>query len=352
MMQIVFWLLITLAAVQLLAIISVGSALQGYLKSDVFKWKFIKAQEKKDQQNGSKQKLLSTLFVGVLIPSLLLGNDGGESKPLTMDVTPTLLYSLTALNIFFLFVLRYLIQLYFKMVRIDKTESELLEAKKSRRKTHFNWKRALTDAVPLEEEYKVATDHEYDGIRELDNNLPPWWKWGFYISIVTAVIYLTHYHVLKTGDLSAERYEKEMVAAQEAVDQYLKDQALNVDEHSVTMLTEAKELSAGKNLFNSYCKVCHGGNGEGLVGPNLTDAYWLYGGKINDVFKTIKYGAKNGMKSWKDELNPVQIQQVSSYIKSLEGTNPANAKEPQGELYQEKVTPAPTDSSQTAQTNP
>ena len=140
---------------------------------------------------------------------------------------------------------------------------------------------------------------------------------------------------MKIGDLQIAAYNKDVLKSELAVKAYLKDQALNVDENTVTLMTEDKDIQAGKNVFQQYCAVCHGGQAEGLVGPNLTDNYWIYGGKINDLFRTIKQGGNNGMKSWKDELSPVQIQQVASFVKSLAGSNPPNAKEPQGELYEE-----------------
>ena len=239
-------------------------------------------------------------------------------------------------------VIWYLKTLMFSIVNIDKTEDEL--AFKETPKNKKSLVRILTDAVPLEEEESVETDHEYDGIRELDNNLPPWWKWGFYMSIVFAIIYLFNYHVFKTGDLQIEAYQKEIIKAEKDIQLYLASQAMNVDENSVVYMTEKADLNQGKSLFNNYCAVCHGGAGEGVVGPNLTDEYWIHGGSINDVFRTIKYGAQRGMKSWKDELNPIQIQQVSSFIVSLRGSNPSNPKSPEGALYEFDENKQPSDS--------
>jgi len=198
----------------------------------------------------------------------------------------------------------------------------------------FDLNKMLTDIVDIEDEESILLDHDYDGIKELDNNLPPWWKYGFYLTILIGVIYLLNYHVLKTGDLQTESYNKEIAQANIEVAAYLESQALNVDENSVVFLESADDLNIGAKLFDQYCKVCHGASAEGKIGPNLTDKYWIYGNKINDIFKTLKYGAKNGMKSWKDELNPVEMQQVSSYIMSLADSKPENAKEPQGDLYE------------------
>lgn len=203
---------------------------------------------------------------------------------------------------------------------------------------------ALTDSVSIEEEGSIMLDHDYDGIRELDNNLPPWWKYGFYFTIVFACIYLINFHILGTGDLQGKEYEKEMARAKAEVEEFMKNSANNVDESTVKVLTDPTELATGKDLFISNCAACHGKLGEGSVGPNLTDAYWLHGGSIQDIFKSIKYGwVEKGMKSWKEDLSPVQIAQVSSFIKSLAGTNPPNPKAPQGDLFSEG-TAAPADS--------
>lgn len=196
--------------------------------------------------------------------------------------------------------------------------------------------KSLTDAVPIEEEASILLDHNYDGIQELDNNLPPWWKYGFYLTIVFSFVYMISYHITGTSALQGKEYENEMAQAKLEVDEYMKKSANNVDENSVKLLTEASDLATGKDVFKASCAACHGQAGEGTVGPNLTDAYWLHGGSVQDVFKSIKYGwVEKGMKSWKEDLSPMQIAQVTSYIKSLKGTNPPNAKAPQGDLYSE-----------------
>ncbi|UOQ96483.1 c-type cytochrome [Hymenobacter sp. 5317J-9] len=172
-------------------------------------------------------------------------------------------------------------------------------------------------------------DHDYDGIREFDNDLPPWWKYGFYATIVFAIGYVTYYHVLKTGQLQGAEYAAEMQQAALLI------AATPDDPNQVTTytaLTAPAELSSGKSLFTTNCAPCHGASGEGKVGPNLTDEYWLHGGEVNHVYKTIKYGVNGkGMVAWKGKLSGKQILQVASYVLSLQGTKPANAKPPQGE---------------------
>lgn len=194
-------------------------------------------------------------------------------------------------------------------------------------------KRMFTNAVPLGKEEDIDLDHEYDGIRELDNDLPPWWLWMFYITIAIGVAYFAYYHVLGWGMSSSEAYAHEMKVAKEEVDKYLATQANLVDETNVVALTDANELAKGKETYDLYCAACHLADGGGSVGPNLTDDYWLHGNSIQDIFKTVKYGVpEKGMISWKTQLSAVQMQEVASYILTLHGTTPANPKEPQGEL--------------------
>ncbi|MEY2963798.1 MAG: hypothetical protein RL754_1059 [Bacteroidota bacterium] len=192
----------------------------------------------------------------------------------------------------------------------------------------------LTDAVPVEEEERVYTDHNYDGIIELDNNLPPWWKAGFYLGIVFAIVYLLRFHVFQMVPLSGEEYAIEMAQAEEDVKAYLATAKDLVDESNVVALTNAAALASGEKIFKQNCAVCHAADLGGGVGPNLVDAYWLHGGGISDVFTTIKYGVPTkGMIAWKDNLRAGEMQEVSSYILSMAGTMPANPKDPEGDLF-------------------
>ncbi|WP_237390470.1 cbb3-type cytochrome c oxidase N-terminal domain-containing protein [Fulvivirga sediminis] len=201
------------------------------------------------------------------------------------------------------------------------------------------WSKFLTqanDAVPVEEEEAIILDHNYDGIRELDNHLPPWWKGIFYVSIVFAVVYLAVYHVFGTMPLPSEEYAIEMNEAQEAA---LLRQAnmpkSNIDETNVELVDDPALLSKGRQVFINNCAACHREDGGGGIGPNLTDEYWLHGGGIKNVFATIKHGVpEKGMISWEPLLSPTQMQNVASFVISLAGTNPDNAKDPQGEVYQ------------------
>jgi len=195
----------------------------------------------------------------------------------------------------------------------------------------------INASVAIEKEKDIQMDHEYDGIHELDNNLPPWWKYSFYISIVWSILYLGYYH-LGDGELSIPAYEREMELAKIEKAEIAKTMASKVDESNVTM-ADASGIADGATIYKSNCAACHGNAGEGNVGPNLTDKFWLHGGDMTSIYKTVKVGwPAKGMKSWEAELSPVQMKNVASYIKSLVGTNPANAKAPQGEEFIEGAT--------------
>ncbi len=202
------------------------------------------------------------------------------------------------------------------------------------------WQRfwnSLNASVPVTREDEIMTGHEYDGIKELDNRLPPWWVYGFYLTIIFSVAYLLHYHVFDTGKNQMEEYAYELEQAEEQVKAYLAQQGTVIDETTVTLLVDDAEIEEGKKLFSQYCAACHGPEGQGGVGPNFADEYWIHGGDVKDIFSVIKYGVpQKGMIAWQSQLEPKQIQLLSSFIVSLEGTNPPNQKEPQGEKYQRK----------------
>lgn len=196
------------------------------------------------------------------------------------------------------------------------------------------WNR-LNPTVPIAEEASIMTAHEYDGIRELDNKLPPWWLYSFYATIVFAVAYLLHFHVFNTGSLQQDEYDREVAQAKAEVEAYLASAGNTIDESNVTFSDDEQDLAIGREIFTSKCAACHGQQGEGTVGPNLTDQYWINGGDMQAIFKTVKYGVPSrGMIPWESQLTAKEIQQVSSFIYTLEGSNPPNAKEPQGELVE------------------
>ncbi|MFD2517680.1 cbb3-type cytochrome c oxidase N-terminal domain-containing protein [Salinimicrobium flavum] len=197
--------------------------------------------------------------------------------------------------------------------------------------------RKLMGTRPISEERDLELDHNYDGIKELDNKLPPWWLYSFYVSIVFAFGYMVYYHMMD-GDSQLDEFEKEMLAAKIAVEEYKKNAPDLVDAESVTFLTDPADLEKGAALYQTNCMACHAGDGGGGIGPNLVDAHWILGGGIKNIYHTISEGGRagKGMIAWKSSLKPAEIQQVASYILSLQGTTPANPKEAEGEEWTEE----------------
>ncbi|MEO1652954.1 MAG: cbb3-type cytochrome c oxidase N-terminal domain-containing protein [Bacteroidota bacterium] len=193
----------------------------------------------------------------------------------------------------------------------------------------------MTLVVPVEKEADILLDHDYDGIKELDNHLPPWWVYMFYGTVAFAFIYMMIYHVFNWAPLSREEYQIAMETAAVEVAAYREQMANSIDETNVQFVKEDEEaLVAGETIYVENCATCHGQLLEGGTGPNLTDEFWIHGGGIKNVFSTIKYGvAQKGMISWEKKLKPDQIQNVASFILTKQGTNPPNAKEAQGDKY-------------------
>ncbi|RFN60270.1 cbb3-type cytochrome c oxidase N-terminal domain-containing protein [Marixanthomonas ophiurae] len=187
---------------------------------------------------------------------------------------------------------------------------------------------------PIEKESEIVLDHNYDGIRELDNVLPPWWIYMFYASIVFAVVYMVRYHVFDGID-QEEEYEIAVAEAQIQIEEYKKTAKDLIDVNTVEILTGKEDVAAGKTIFEANCIACHKVDGGGGIGPNLTDDYWILGGGIKNVFNTVSEGGRDGkgMVAWKTDLKPSEMAQVSSYVLSLHGITPADPKEPEGDLW-------------------
>ena len=196
-----------------------------------------------------------------------------------------------------------------------------------------------TDTRSVEEEDEIILDHNYDGIKELDNNLPPWWVYMFYGTIIFAVVYLVKYEILGAANQEMEYAQSVAEAERELAAFKTTSKDAFIDAETVTVLTDAGALKRGKAVYNLNCAACHIADGGGGIGPNLTDAYWILGGGIKNVFTTIKNGGRDGkgMVAWGKTLKPKDIQKVASYIMSMQGTTPAKPKPRQGELYKNEI---------------
>lgn len=214
-----------------------------------------------------------------------------------------------------------------------KPTQQLDEAYEQAMQNRTFWQK-FASLKPLSMEKDLEMEHKYDDIAELDNPTPPWFMYLFYATIVFGVIYLIGFHIIGNGKIMVTEYTEEVTIAEKAREEYMKKFANAVNEDNVKALGDPKSLANGAKIYTQNCVACHGEKAEGKVGPNLTDEFWLHGGSAKNIFHTITEGVpEKGMISWKKSLNPIQVQEVLSYIVSLNGTNPPNPKEPQGEKY-------------------
>jgi cytochrome c oxidase cbb3-type subunit 3 len=173
-------------------------------------------------------------------------------------------------------------------------------------------------------------DHEYDGIREYDNRLPNWWLAILYGTVVFGFFYWMYFQSLGIGPTPQERYQMAMIAATEA--QLARSEGQELTDETLHMMSTVPErVAEGKAIFDQFCVVCHGNQGQGIVGPNLTDNYWLHGSRPTEIYHTIHDGViEKGMAAWGNQLGPRRVRAVASYVLTLKGTN-VPGKEPQGD---------------------
>lgn len=193
--------------------------------------------------------------------------------------------------------------------------------------------KSLTKANEIGREEDVMTDHDYDGIKELDNVLPPWWVYGFYITIIISIYYTIQVFVNPEEYSQEKEYVAEVEQAKKEIEAYKKEHP-ELFKADVKLFTDSENIEAGKMVFTSNCVVCHMADGGGGIGPNLTDDRWILGGGIENIYHTISEGGRSGkgMISWKPVLNFLQMQQVASYVITLQGTEVANPKAPEGDI--------------------
>lgn len=298
-----------------------------------------KMEMEKSKKNGNVKSILLLLISIFSFESLLAENISVKT------VTTNLYWGLDGFTFYFMLIiisLELIVTgfLYVSIMNLLERDSEvkdvIVEGKPKIKEPAFLDK--LNASVAVEMEKDILLDHNYDGIQELDNALPPWWKYGFYLTIIIGIIYLLNFHVFKTGKLQIAEYEEQISIAKSEQDALNKNNANTIDENNIKLITDEGAITNAKSLYLMNCAACHGKLGEGVVGPNLTDEYWIHGGNINDIFKSIKYGwPDKGMKAWQQDFSAKQLQEISSYVKLLKGTNPPNPKEKQGDLFIEET---------------
>lgn len=305
-----------------------------------------KEKEKEKKAAGAIAKAMMFILITGFGVNSALAQDAAVAKAAATSVTsgfdywglgPLAFYAMASVVVAELIIIFVLYQSAMHMLNLKPAKRTVTSEEKALKAKQPTLIEKLNASVALDKEEDIMLDHNYDGIRELDNDLPPWWKYGFYFTIIWGAIYLMYYHVSNKGKLQLAEYQEQLAEAATEKAEYMQKASNRVDENNVVALTDPSSIASGKAIFIKNCAACHGQNGEGVVGPNLTDEYWLHEGGINHIFKSVKYGwAEKGMKAWQQDFGARQIQEVSSYILSLKNTNPPNAKEKQGDLYIEE----------------
>lgn len=257
-------------------------------------------------------------------------------KPAEKGLTFTEIVFLGAVFIICISLLIITVTLYVLVKKLvnqkeGKTETQSLETEEL-----TFWQKVMS-LKPISMEKQMSLGHSYDGIDELSNPTPPWFMFLFYGTIAIAVVYLFVFHVIGDGKIMTTEYADELTMAEKQNELFMKKFSNSINENNVTLLVDSKALSKGEEAYQKNCVVCHGDKGQGGVGPNLTDEFWIHGGDIKSIYHVVSEGvAEKGMISWKKALNSLQIQQVVSYMYQFRGTKPENAKEAQGDKYEGK----------------
>ena len=289
--------------------------------------------EKKGSVKNTIQSLkdvaFSFLSIGVLLKAV-----SSYKNPFSLNENP-LIWILIVMIILVVFVKEYFSLNIQNLLEKQELARQGLEPVKV---DYWQWyktlNKKLTNSKAIEEESEIVIDHNYDGIRELDNVLPPWWVYLFYASIAFAVVYLIRFQFMD-GNTPENEYKNELAIAKAELDKYKINTPKTFDVSKLIVLTDQTSLSTGKSIFKSMCSSCHANDGGGGIGPNLTDEHWILGGGIKNVFNTIHDGGRDGkgMISWGKNIKPKNIQKIASYILSLQGTTPAKPKKPEGEIW-------------------
>ncbi len=200
------------------------------------------------------------------------------------------------------------------------------------------WKKfmkSMTKANELGTEKDIMLDHDYDGIKELDNVLPPWWLYGFYITIAISIFYIIQIFVNPESYKQANEFANEVAVGKAEIEAYKAANPELFNTENIVAYTDAENIAKGKGLFTSKtCFACHLADLGGSIGPNLTDNKWIFGGDAKTIFNTISKGGRpgKGMIAWESTITREERIQLASYIISMQGTSPANPKATEGDV--------------------
>jgi len=309
-----------------------------YILGNVF---LLAIQNRVEEQKKNGTFIKQLVIIGYIVFTSTSANAQAIPAGVTQVVSENVMYLIGVVIVLELLIIFYLangIRIFLKKesaIIVPSVKEEITKIPK------ISWFDRIYNKNSDADIIKLDLGHNYDGIKELDNDIPIWWKYGFAMSILFGIVYLYSYHIAGTRPLQQQELQIEQEVAAVKLAAYLEKSANNVDENTVKMLG-VDDIAAGKVLFikPGACATCHAENGSAIVngssgiGPNLTDDYWIHKGDIKSIFYTIKYGwPEKGMKSWKEDYSPIQMAQLTSYVKSLQGTNPTPAKEKQGILF-------------------
>ncbi|MBL7790144.1 MAG: c-type cytochrome [Chitinophagales bacterium] len=309
---------------KMLLLIAIVLLIPIFYFSRIFNWSL-----KHYLNNKLNNKLNSAIWVVLLSLPAILSAQNNTATPSYFDGFNFLRWFLILVIILEAFVLAFFGKLLFNQFELFEGKGEeKLEAKS----WFVEWWNKMNNFGTREEEERIDTGHNYDGIRELDNNIPAWFTAAFVACVLFAVVYMYLYHIESSLPLSAEEYTQEVEAAELAHQQYLKTAGSSVDENNLVLTMDKADIAEGAKLFAANCAACHLADGGGLQGPNLTDDNWVLGCADKDIYKTIKYGGTKGkgMQAWGSIFNDKQITQLASFVKSLHGTKPATPKAAEG----------------------
>ncbi|MFO0618907.1 MAG: c-type cytochrome [Polyangiaceae bacterium] len=174
--------------------------------------------------------------------------------------------------------------------------------------------------------------HEYDGILEMDNQLPRWWLYTLFGAIAFACGYWVYFHSYAMGETATTQYARQKAEANAAEAEKLMAMGEATPEMLVALSRDPKTAADGQAIFETNCVTCHGDGGKGKVGPNLTDGAWLHGHQPMDIYKTVKEGfTPKQMPAWGPKLGEAKVRQAVAYVLSIQDTNVPGGKAPQGE---------------------